>query len=64
MRQLAERGNMNEIVNEIQALARYHHPHVVRYFHAWVETEPSQTTATNVWKEEERAVASGMSASL
>ena len=55
---------MNEIVNEIQALARYHHPHVVRYFHAWVETEPSQKTATNVWKEEERAVASGMSASL
>lgn len=49
MRQLAQTGQMQELLNEVQALARYNHQHVVRYFHAWVETRPVEHLEEELW---------------
>jgi hypothetical protein len=45
---------MQDLLNEVQALAKYNHQHIVRYYHAWVETQPSVTHATDVWMEDDR----------
>jgi len=51
-----ERGQMQQLLNEVQALARYNHQHIVRYYHAWLETQPVVTSVDDVWSEEEQLI--------
>jgi len=32
---------LNAAIKETQALARLTHPHIIRYFHTWIETPPA-----------------------
>lgn len=55
MQQLAQSGRIEDLLKEVQALARYNHPHIVRYFHAWVEMQPASVLADGTWSDEEVA---------
>ncbi|KAK6586784.1 hypothetical protein PZA11_000074 [Diplocarpon coronariae] len=40
LRQLSGRSDHEKMIGEVKALARFHHPNIVRYYHCWAETYP------------------------
>ncbi|KAK2627698.1 hypothetical protein QTJ16_002344 [Diplocarpon rosae] len=40
LRQLSGRSDHEKMIAEVKALARLHHPNIVRYYHCWAETHP------------------------